>query len=105
MCHFSILEKAPFLGLKLTSVYILGDDSSPLNVALFLNRSYFGEKASGTSAVTAVMYAGTAQSFNGLARDLLASEPFTKAVICVVPELVYSLRLVAGLQTAFLSRK
>ena len=35
MRHFSILEKAPFLGLKLTSVYILGDDLSPLNVALF----------------------------------------------------------------------
>ena len=33
--HFSILEKAPFSGLKLTSVYILGDDLSPLNVALF----------------------------------------------------------------------
>ena len=32
--HFSILEKAPFLGLKLTSVYILGDELSP-NVALF----------------------------------------------------------------------
>ena len=31
-----------------------------------------GEKASGTSAVTAVIYAGTAQSLNGLARDLLA---------------------------------
>ena len=58
-------------------------------------------KESGTSAVT-VMYAGTAQSLNGLARDLLASEPFTKAVIC---ELVSSLRLVAGLQTAFLSSK
>ena len=27
---------------------------------------------SGTSAVTAVMYMGTAQSLNGLARDLLA---------------------------------
>ena len=35
VCLFSILEKAPFLGLKLTSVYILGDDLSPLNVALF----------------------------------------------------------------------
>ena len=44
MCHFFILEKAPFSGLKLTSVYILGDDLSPLNVALFENRSYFGEK-------------------------------------------------------------
>ena len=64
--HFSILEKAPISGLKLTSVYILGDDLS------FLNRSYFGENASGTSAVTAVMYAGTAQSLNSLARDLLA---------------------------------
>ena len=31
----SILEKAPFLGLKLASVYILGDDLSALNVALF----------------------------------------------------------------------
>ena len=61
LCHFSILEKAPFSGLKLTSVYILCDDLS-----------YFGEKASGTSAVTAVMYAGTAHSLNGLACDLLA---------------------------------
>ena len=51
------------------------------------------------------MYADTAQSLNGLACDLLASEPFTKAVICVVPELVTSLCLVAGLQTAFLSSK
>ena len=32
---FSILEKAPFSGLKLTSVYILGDNLSALNVALF----------------------------------------------------------------------
>ena len=31
----SILEKAPFAGLKLTSVYILGDDLSALNVTLF----------------------------------------------------------------------
>ena len=31
----SFLEKAPFLGLKITPVYILGDDLSPLNVALF----------------------------------------------------------------------
>ena len=70
---FSILEKAPFSGLKFTSVYVLGDDLSALNVALFFeNRSYFGEKAGGTSAVTAVLYAGNAQSLNGLARDLLA---------------------------------
>ena len=32
---FSILEKAPISGLKLTSVYILSDDLSSLNVALF----------------------------------------------------------------------
>ena len=51
------------------------------------------------------MYAGTDQSLNGLARDLLASEPFTKAVIYVVPALVSSLRLVAGLQTSFLNSK
>ena len=58
MCQFSILEKAPFSGLKLTSAYILGDDLSPLNVALFFeNRSYIGEKAGGTAAITAVMYA------------------------------------------------
>ena len=30
VCHFSILEKAPFSGLKLTSVYILGDDLNRL---------------------------------------------------------------------------
>ena len=30
VCHFLILEKAPFSGLK-----ILGDDLNPLNVALF----------------------------------------------------------------------
>ena len=62
---FSILEKAPFSGLKLTSVYVL-------------------------------------------ARDLLARRTlyqFTKAIICVVPALVSSLRVVAGLQTAFLSNK
>ena len=51
--HFFILEKAPFSGFKLTSVQS-GDDLSPLNVE---NRSYFGEKAGGTSAVTAVIYA------------------------------------------------
>ena len=35
VCHISIPEKAPISGLKLTSVYILGDDLSPLYVALF----------------------------------------------------------------------
>ena len=39
VCHsltlFSILEKAPFSRIKLTSAYILGDDLSALNVALF----------------------------------------------------------------------
>ena len=73
----------------------------------FENRSYFGEKASGTSAVTAVIYSGNAQSLNGFACDLLA--PFTKAVIFLVPALVSSLRvvisMVAGWLTAFLSSK
>ena len=32
----------------------------------FFNRSYFGEKASGTSAVTSVIYSGNAQSLNSL---------------------------------------
>ena len=42
--HFSILEKVPFAGLKLTSVYILGDDLSALNVALFLKSKLFWRK-------------------------------------------------------------
>ena len=44
VCHFSILEKAPFSGLKLTSVYILGDNLSPLNVALFFKIKAILEK-------------------------------------------------------------
>ena len=35
VCLSVCVEKAPFSGLKLTSVYVLGDDLSPLNVALF----------------------------------------------------------------------
>ena len=50
---------APFSGLKLTSVHSR-DDLSPLTAAKKLN--YFGENTTGTSAVTAVIYAGTAQS-------------------------------------------
>ena len=42
---FSILEKAPFSGLKLTSVYVLGDDLSALNVALFLKLKLFWRKS------------------------------------------------------------
>ena len=42
VCHFLILEKAPFSGLKLT--YILGDNLSPLNVALFLKIEAILEK-------------------------------------------------------------
>ena len=53
VCHILSLEKAQFSGLKLTSV--LGDDLSPLNVAIFKNRNYFGGKANGTSAVTAAL--------------------------------------------------
>ena len=54
---------------RVETQYIIGDDLSHLNIE---NRSYFGEKASGTSAVTAVIYVGTAQSLNNLARDLFA---------------------------------
>ena len=56
----------------------------------FLNRSYFGEKASGTSAITAVIYAGTAQSLNGLARELIARGTLYQSC--------HSLRVVTGLQ-------
>ena len=52
-----------------------------LNVALFFQSKLFWKKSEGTSAVNAVIYADTAQSLNGLARDLLTREPFTKAVI------------------------
>ena len=45
VCHFSILEKVPFSGLKLTSVYILGDDLSPLNVAVFFKSTLFWRKS------------------------------------------------------------
>ena len=41
---FSILEKAPFSGLKLTSVYILGDLSA-LNVALFFKSKLLWRKS------------------------------------------------------------
>ena len=81
MCHFFILEKAPFSGLKLTSVHSRCGFMSFKCSTFFENRSYVGEKASGTSAVTAVIYSGNTQSLNSLARDLLAREPFTKAVI------------------------
>ena len=50
----------------------------------------FGERASGTSAITAVIYAGTAQSLNGLARDLLAHGTLYQSC--------HSLRVVASLQ-------
>ena len=42
---FSILEKAPFSGLKITSVYILGDNLSALNVALFKKSKQFWRKS------------------------------------------------------------
>ena len=45
----------------------------------FENRSYFGEKASGTSAVTAVIYAGTAQS--------LILEPWPRQTVLQVPKM------------------
>ena len=66
VCHFFILEKAPFSGLKLTSVHSRRRFKSFKCSTFFEKRSYFGEKASGTSAVTSVIYWGNAQSLNGL---------------------------------------
>ena len=89
------MEKAPFSGLKLTSIH----SRCVLNVALFFeNRSYFGEKASGTSAVTAVIYSGTAQSLNGLAHHLIAHETLYQSCHSRFLALVSSLRVVVGLQ-------
>ena len=56
VCVTVLFQRRRRSGLKLTSVQ--SDNLSPLN-------------ASGTSAVTAVIYAGTAQSLNGLACELL----------------------------------
>ena len=41
VCHFSILEKEPFSGLKLTPVH----SRSPLNVALFFKSKLFWRKS------------------------------------------------------------
>ena len=62
-----------------------------LSSLFFENRSYFGEKASGTSAVTAVICAGTAHSLNGLAQELLARELLVRVIH------YHSLRVVASL--------
>ena len=64
--HFFILEKAPLSELKLTSIHSRRRFKSFKCSTFFGYRSYFGEKASGTSAVTAVIYSGNAQSLNGL---------------------------------------
>ena len=66
MCHFFIFEKATFSVLKLTSIH----SRRRFKSFNFENLSYFGEKASGTSAVTAVIYSGNAQSLKSLSRDL-----------------------------------
>ena len=63
-------REVPFSEFKLASV----QSRFNLSVALFENRSYFGEKVSGTSAITAMIYAGTAQSLNSLSREPLARE-------------------------------
>ena len=47
----------------------------------FLKIKAFGEKASGTLAVTAVIYAGTSQSLNGLARELLVCELLARGTL------------------------
>ena len=67
---FDFGEGAVFWVETYISSYILGDDLSPLNVALYKKKSKLFWRKS--SAITAVIYAGTAQSLNGLARDLLA---------------------------------
>ena len=56
---------------------------------------------SGTSAVTAVIYAGTTQSLNSLARDLLACGTLYQSCLRVVPALVSSLRVVAACSDCF----
>ena len=71
VCHFSILEKELFSGLKFDQ-YILGEDLSPLNVALFSKSKLFWRKSEWNFGHNCSMYSGTAQSLNGLARDLLA---------------------------------
>ena len=50
---------------------------------------------SGTSAVTAVIYAGTSQSLNGLACELLASELLARGTLY---QSCHSLLVVASLQ-------
>ena len=63
VCHFLILEKAPFSRLKLTSVHSRRRFKSfKCSTFLKIEATYFGEKASGTSAATSVIYSGNAQS-------------------------------------------
>ena len=106
VCHFSILEKAPFSGLKLTSVYILGFKS--FKCSTFLKIEVILEKKQvepGTSAVTAVMYAGTAQSLNSLAHDLLARGTLYQSCNLRCFFLRWFLPFASGLRTTFLSSK
>ena len=53
------------------------------------------EKESGTSAVTAVIYTGTAQSLKSLARELLACELLAHGTLY---QSCHSVCIVAGLQ-------
>ena len=45
--------------------YNLGEYLSPLNIVLFFKSKLFWRKSEWNSAVTAVIYAGNAQSLNG----------------------------------------
>ena len=56
------------LSVSLSLLYF--GEGAVFRVETYISNIYFGEKSSGTSAVT--IYAGTAQSLKGLARDLLA---------------------------------
>ena len=60
---------------------------------------------SGTSAVTAVIYVGTAQSLNGLAYDILARGTLTKAVIRISAMVFFPSRSCRLAAIALLSSK
>ena len=68
VCHFLILEKAPFSGLKLTSVH----SRRRFKSFKCSTSKLFGEKASGTSAVTFSDLLGQRPVIKRFARDLLA---------------------------------
>ena len=106
MCHFLILENAPFSGLKLTSVqFNLGEDLSP-NVALVLKSKLFWRKNEWNFGRNCSDLRGQPQSLNGLAHDILARVTLYQSChsccSCIDFFPLHSCRLAA---TAFLSSK